>query len=121
MAPEPMYLACSWVINQRGLDKLTDIADAAEALDLGMVVRQTFTDPNSGKVIYPFAVRIVEEEQIHAFVLRIGAEVGMDDWYIVNEPYYRAGLDFVGNVRSALRQMPNWLPSMRAFAERNQA
>lgn len=112
------YYACSWIINQHGINQFTDIADIADEMDVGLRVRQMFTDQH-GYVIYPFTVKVPDMKALRAFIERVGAGVGMDDWYIVNISYYEQAIPFAENLSKILVQMPLWEQHIRKYAEHN--
>ncbi|MFZ4814159.1 MAG: hypothetical protein ACOYL5_06475 [Phototrophicaceae bacterium] len=112
------YYACSWVINHHGLNQLQALADLADELDVGLGVRQMFTDPN-GFLIYPFCVRVRDLDHLKGFIGAVAAGIGMDDWYIVNIHYYEQAIPFADNLRKVLVQMPLWESQMRRYADHN--
>ncbi len=114
------YYACSWVINHHGLNQLEDLANIAEELGVELRVRQMFTD-QYGYLIYPFTIKVPDEEVLHTFLQRVAAGVGMEEWYIVNMAYYEKGVLFVDNYRQVLSQMPLWMQNMRKYADHNAA
>lgn len=112
------YYACSWVINHHGLNQLQAVADIAESLDIGLRVRQMFTD-QYGFVMYPFTIKVPDEKALHEFLKQVGAGIGMEEWYIVNISYYEKGVPFADNLRKVLNEMPLWLDTMRKYADHN--
>ncbi len=112
------YYACSWVINHHGLNQLGALADIAEDLDVSLRVRRMFTD-QYGYLIYPFTIKVPDEDVLHEFLKQVAAGVGMEEWYIVNVSYYEKGIPFVENYREVLSEMPLWLKNMRKYADHN--
>jgi hypothetical protein len=114
------YYACSWIVNHHGLNQLDDLVNIAEELNVGLCVRQMFTD-QYGCVIYPFTIKVPDEDTLHTFLQRVAAGVGMEEWYIVNLAYYEKGVPFVDNYRKVLAEMPRWIETMRQYADHNAA
>ncbi len=112
------YYACSWVVNHHGLNQLGALADIAEDLDVSLRVRRMFTD-QYGYLIYPFAIKVPDEDVLQEFLKQVAAGVGMEEWYIVNVSYYEKGVPFVENYREVLSEMPLWLKNMRKYADHN--
>ena len=112
------YYACSWIVNHHGLNQLGALADIADELNVELRVRRMFTD-QYGYLIYPFTIKVPDEDVLHAFLEQVAAGVGMEEWYIVNVTYYEKGVPFVENYRKVLSQMPLWLENMRKYADHN--
>jgi hypothetical protein len=114
------YYACSWIVNHHGLNQMRDLVDIADEMHLDLRVRKMFTD-QYGYVIYPFTVKVADEQQLHAFVKQAAAGAGMEAWYIVNLSYFEKGIPFVENFRTVITQMPRWEENMRQYADHNAA
>lgn len=114
------YYACSWIVNHHGLNQMRDLIDIADEMTLDLRVRKMFTD-QYGYVIYPFTVKVADQEQLHAFVKQVAAGAGMEEWYIVNVSYFEKGVPFVENFRTVITQMPRWEEHMRQYADHNAA
>ena len=112
------HYACSWIINHHGINQFKHLADIAAEMNVGLRVRRMFTDQH-GYVIYPFAIQVPDEATLHDFVRRVGAGLGMDDWYIVNISYYQQGVPFAENLEKVLNQMPKWEAHIRQYADHN--
>jgi hypothetical protein len=112
------YYACSWIINQHGINQFRDIADTAVELGIDLRVRRMFTDQH-GYVMYPFTVKVPDEAALRTFLAQVAAGVGMEEWYIVNVAYYEQGVSFADNLTTVLTQMPRWEEQMRKYAEHN--
>lgn len=112
------FYACSWIINQHGINQFRAMADVAAELGIALRVRRMFTDQH-GYVMYPFTVNVPDEATLRAFVEQVAAGMGMNEWYIVNAAYYEQGVPFAANLDKVLAQMPRWEEQMRQYAAHN--
>lgn len=112
------YYACSWVINQHGINQFDDLATISEELGIDLRVRRMFTDQN-GYVMYPFTVKVPHLDALKTLLARVGAGMGMEEWYIVNISYFEQGIPFAQNLRKVLTEIPKWEQHMRLYAEHN--
>ena len=112
------YYACSWVINQHGINQFHDLADIAAQMNIDLRVRQMFTDQH-GYVMYPFTVKVPDEQTLLDFIQRVGAGMGMTEWYIVNISYFEKGVPFGENLDKVLGKMPKWEEHIRKYAVHN--
>ncbi|MEO0563249.1 MAG: hypothetical protein AAF125_14165 [Chloroflexota bacterium] len=112
------YYACSWVINHHGINQFPDLAEIAASMNVGLGVRRMFTDQH-GFVMYPFTIKVPDENTLKAFLKRVAAGLGMEEWYIVNVSYYEKAVPFAENLEKVLGQMPKWEEHIRAYADHN--